>query len=143
MKPKKGYARQKKEDQLRQLLLHQWVKLAEEIHHNKKVANPYEAQFLALITTQPISQQILFKHLVKSIAQMNASSRTSGDNQQLLLCSESDNLNALQLILPQELQLKPIHADILAQLATRFGTEAFTYQAVGMVLKRCSNSTSQ
>ena len=138
-KLKKGYAEQNSFDQTRQLLLHEWVNLAEEIHKRKAVENPFEQHFLTLIAELPITQQILFKSLTKSIAKMNASSRTNTQSH-TLLCSESDNLNALQLILPESLKLKPTHDEILLKLERCFKNKPFTYQEVGMLLK-CSHSS--
>jgi predicted transcriptional regulator len=143
MKRVKGYAEQKSRsiriEESRLLLLHEWVNLVEEIQERKAVENPFETQFLQLLEELPITQQILFKSLAKSIAKMNASSRANPQSHKLL-CSEGDNLNALQLILPESLQLKPTHDEILRKLARRFGKKSFTYLEVGTTIK-CSRSS--
>jgi len=140
MKCKKGCAGRNYLESDKLLLLHEWVELVQEIHERKAVENPFEQSFLGLIKELPISQQILFKRLTKSIAKMNSSSRISEQGNKLL-CSESDNLNALQMILPESLKLKPEHDEILRKLESRFSNnKTFTYLEVGLLLK-CSHSS--
>jgi hypothetical protein len=138
MNTQKGKAKQKFLDGSRQLALYEWTQLVRILHPRKVVKNPFLKKFESVLDHLPAKSQRLFTDLVSGITLMNRNSRTCSG--QYVTSDISDNLNALQLILPDDLKLKPVHDEILMVLHAKFGSQTFTYNQAQIVLK-CSKST--
>ncbi len=99
-----------KNPQENRLILYQLIRLIQEISPKKKVQNPYENQIQNLSFLNP-EDQLLFHDLLQAITQLNAHSRTNEAGQ--LIATESDILNALQLLQPIDIKSVQTHERLL------------------------------
>ena len=92
------------------LILYQLIRLIQEISPKKKVQNPYTDQIENLNFLNP-EDHLLFHDLLQAITQLNAHSRTNEAGQ--LIATESDMLNALQLLQPIDIKSVQTHEQLL------------------------------
>ncbi|MFY0602077.1 MAG: hypothetical protein JXR03_20550 [Cyclobacteriaceae bacterium] len=141
MKAKKGQAGIKKSDQeieRKLLLLHEWTQIIQSLYPHKSTQNPYQNHLTQLTEHLTIKEQLLHQSLVHSITLMNKHSRMNERGE--LISTESDNLNALYLLLPPEAQLTPKNLTIYSTLKATYQDQPFTYVEASSRLK-LSHST--
>ncbi|MCP4459309.1 MAG: hypothetical protein GY816_15010 [Cytophagales bacterium] len=102
------------------LILYQLIRLIKEISPKKQVQNPYADQ-IENLSFLNLGDQLLFHDLLQAITQLNAHSRTNEAGQ--LIATESDMLNALQLLQPIDIKSVQTHERLLHY----FKDQPFTY----------------
>lgn len=122
---KKGKASKNLSSENRLLLLHEWVQIVTALNPHQRTQNPYQETLTQLTAHLTIKEQLLHQSLVHSITLMNKHGRTNEKGE--LISTESDNLNALELLLPAEQQLTTKTLGIHSQLRKTFKDTPFTY----------------
>lgn len=109
-------------------ILYRLIRLIQEISPKKNYQNPHQSQ-LEQLDFLDMEEQLLIADLQRAITQLNAHSRTNEAGQ--LIATESDLLNALQLIHPISKKCIETHEKLL----DHFGEEPFTYLQVRVNLR--------
>lgn len=107
------------------ILLYHWVRIIKELFPHKKTENPYTKETQTLSQHLSLDDKLLFHDLLHSITLINAQSRQNEANQ--LISSQSDFINALQLVLPktQQPSLKALNTH--EKLRAIYQDKPFTY----------------
>jgi len=121
----------------KRLFLYQWNRLVEEICPNKATQNPFYSE-LEKLDFLTIEEQLLIKDTLHSLTLINSNSRTNEEG--ILISTQSDFLNALHLVIPNDLRLDEKAIDVHLQLLKEFKNQPFTYLEA-MVKLRITKST--
>jgi len=105
----------------RKLLLYRLIRLVKALYPTTRTNNPYQSQ---LSTYLELEDQLLCKDLIHVLTILNGHSRLTDKE---LTSTQTDYLNALQMILPRELQLTPKVLAIHEQLLGIYEESPFTY----------------
>jgi len=126
-----------KEAVLKRNYLYQWIRLVKEICPNRITQNPFkeELQKLNFLT---IEEQLLIKDTLHSLTLINLNSRTNEEG--VLISTQSDFLNALHLVIPNDLRLDIRVGKFHHKLLQEFKQRPFTYLEA-MVKLRITKST--
>jgi hypothetical protein len=125
-KSKKGTVKQKANEESRELLLYQWVRIVREIFPRTRTENPYQNELKAITEKLELTETMLLEDLIHTITLTNKNSRENEKGE--LLTTREDLLNAVQLIMPKEKRIAPKHLETLERLRVVFKYEPFTYQ---------------
>ncbi|MEQ9405021.1 MAG: hypothetical protein RIM99_15620 [Cyclobacteriaceae bacterium] len=126
-----------KEPDQKRLILYQWIRLVKEICPNRITQNPFETEIQKLDFLS-IEEQLLIKDVLHSLTLINSNSRINEEGN--LISTQSDFLNALHLVIPNDLRLDEKVADFHHQLLQEFKNQSFTYLEA-MVKLRITKST--
>jgi DNA-binding MarR family transcriptional regulator len=116
----------------RKLLLYRLTTIIKALFPHQNTYNPHQEQ---QEVTKYLDQeeQLLFNELVHSITLLNGFSRINNQNQ--IISTKTDLVNALQLTLPKELQLTQKNLNIHSKLSEIFDSSTFDYVSAGSRLK--------
>lgn len=117
----------------KRLLLHRLNTIIKAIFPNHHTKNPYQIEQIETIKSLDLEDKILFNELVHSITLLNGFSRINNQNQ--IISTKTDLVNALQLTLPKELQLTQKNLNIHSKLSEIFESSTFDYVSAGSRLK--------
>ena len=138
MKAKKDIPKQKKireeKTEYRNLLLNELIRITQALCPNKSVENPFKPETQAISRRLEIQESLLLEDLLQSITLLNQSNRKNGSGK--LISTETDFVNALELIMPQGEQLRTKQIEIIETLGDKFGSQGFTYQEAGLILRK-------
>ena len=121
----------------KRLFLYQWIRLVKEICANKTTQNPFESE-LEKLDFLTIEEHLLIKDTLHSLTVINSNIRTNEEG--VLISTQSDFLNALHLVIPNDLRLDEKAIDVHSQLLKEFKNQSFTYLEA-MVKLRITKST--
>jgi len=124
------------QDQKR-LFLYQLIRLVKEICPNKTTQNPFESE-LEKLDFLTIEEHLLIKDTLHSLTLINSNSRTNEEG--VLISTQSDFLNALHLVIPNDLRMDIKVGEFHYQLLKEFKNQPFTYLEA-MVKLRITKST--
>ncbi|MFY0602268.1 MAG: hypothetical protein JXR03_21525 [Cyclobacteriaceae bacterium] len=122
----------------KQLLLYRLTRIIKALYPHKQTQNPYKPEHLELTKYLDLETQLLFVDVLHSLTLLNNHSRMNTEGQ--LISTQIDYLNALQLVLPKELQLTAKTLEIHTELSNIFKQNPFTYVSACSILK-LSHST--
>lgn len=111
--------------------------MVKEICPSKTTQNPFETE-LKKLDFLTIEEHLLIKDTLHSLALINSNSRTNEEG--VLISTRSDFLNALHLVIPNDLRLNEKVPDFHSQLLQEFKSQPFTYLEA-MVKLRITKST--
>ncbi|MCF6299608.1 MAG: hypothetical protein L3J52_00565 [Proteobacteria bacterium] len=129
MNLKKDYAEQKK----RLLFLYEMTAIIKALHPRKYIHNPFEKEIDQLSELLDIKEALLLKEVMDCITLLNKQSRINEQNQ--LISTREDFVNALQLVLPKEKRLSQKALKVYETLKETFAEEHFTYYQLYARLK--------
>ena len=121
----------------KRLFLYQLIRLVKEICPNKITQNPFESE-LRKLDFLTIEEQLLIKDTLHSLTLINSNSRINEEG--ILISTQSDFLNALHLVIPNDLRLDIKVGEFHHQLLKEFKNQPFTYLEA-MVKLRITKST--
>ncbi|MEM6643569.1 MAG: hypothetical protein AAF616_11370 [Bacteroidota bacterium] len=121
----------------KRLFLYQWIRLVKEICPNRTTQNPFESE-LEKLDFLTIEEHFFIKDTLHSLTLINSNSRTNEEG--VLISTQSDFLNALHLVIPNDLRLDEKAIDVHLQLLKEFKNQPFTYLEA-MVKLRITKST--
>ena len=121
----------------KRLFLYQWIRLVKEICPNRITQNPFEVE-LEKLDFLTIEEHFLIKDTLHSLTLINSNSRTNEEG--VLISTQSDFLNALHLVIPNDLRMDIKVGKFHHQLLKEFKNHPFTYLEA-MVKLRITKST--
>lgn len=116
----------------KRLLLYRLTRIIKSLHPTKRTQNPFRTEKSMIIEHLDAEEMILFEDLVHGLTLLNGNARMNQAGE--LISTQTDWLNALQLILPPELKLTPKIIKAWEQLAV-FGDRSFDYIEASSRLK--------
>ncbi|MEL7147071.1 MAG: hypothetical protein AAFO69_11930 [Bacteroidota bacterium] len=122
----------------RYLMLYRLNRLVKALCPHVTTKNPYQSRQTVVKELLDEEEQLLFNDVLHSITLLNSYSRLTGNRQ--LNSTESDYLNALQLMLPNEMKLNERVLDCYQLMQDRFGERAFNYLEVRSLLSISQSS---
>ena len=113
------------EENNRQLKLYRLARLIKSLYPATSVSTSYKSYQSIIDRLLDEDEKLLFEDLLSAITVLNGFGRKLGGR--TLYSSESDFMNALQLVLPKDLQLTERVLDVHQSLLKIFGDKGFTY----------------
>lgn len=117
MKPENTYRQEN--------LLHHWVRIIQELYPNTRTENPFQKELNSFSEILTLEEKLLFHDVLHCITLINAHSRQSSTKQ--LISTQTDFMNALQMVLPEGSKLTLKAIEIHKQLTTLFKDQPFSY----------------
>lgn len=107
----------------KRLLLYRLTRIIKALYPTKKTQNPFDQQQQEITRHLDLEDMILLTDLLHCLTILSGNSRINEAGE--LISTQTDWLNAVQLILPQELQLTPKILNAWEQLKEAIGERPF------------------